>query len=88
MKERSNWQNYVIGALGTLLLFVSSLYVTSANASVAKLETTQHQIQSQQTQHGERIATLEEAVKQIGELKQSLRELTDAINESNRRNPR
>lgn len=87
-RSSSSWQTWVIGAMGTLLLFISSLYVTNVNASVEDNRKVTQAIQDKQSSDSERIATLEEAVKSISELKQAMKELTNALNETNRHNTR
>lgn len=83
MEKRNNntWAMWALGVMGTLLLFVSSLYAASMNGDAVA---TRQLV----AQHSERIAALEETVKQINELKVAMKDLTNAINETNRRNPR
>jgi hypothetical protein len=88
-ETRSNgWQNWLIGALGTMLLLVTSMYVSSLNADVIRFKDNDDAMAQKLSDHGERLATVEETIKVIDELKQSMKELTNALNETNRRSLR
>jgi len=88
IRSNNNWQNWLIGAMGTLLLSVSSMYMSNLNAQAKDTASTVMIVQTNQSIIRERLATVEEAVKQINELKASIEKLTDAVNEANKRNSR
>jgi hypothetical protein len=66
--ERWNWEKWVIGALSTIAAIFFSLYISSVQAQVARLDDDVKSQVARTLNHEQRLTTLEESKRNIEQL--------------------